>query len=100
MAREINYVDRYSKEWERREAALNDLKEWLGKASYSNLCRVAVEERDKGTDRVTVHNSAALFLGISGYPVNVLLDFLGFPPSTPKTPSGTAQTQAKPSDVG
>lgn len=99
MAHEIDY-DAIKDEFTRRETALKDLKGWLGAKRYKTASQIALQEKAKGYDREYMEGSMELFAGISGYPVTVWLDFLGFPQKTPNNPPAISETQANSGEVG
>lgn len=100
MAHEIDYMT-IADEFTRREQALKDLKQWVGGAAkFKKLSQIALEEKAKGYNRESMEASMSLFHGVSGLPVQVWLDFLGFAPRTPITPPKAAETQAKSGEVG
>jgi hypothetical protein len=94
MSYETNY-DLITDELKRREQALKDLKSWLGTARFKKVSQAALVEKERGARREDMEASVSLFLGISGYPVTVWLDHLGYPPRTPKTPPNRRKRKHK-----
>jgi hypothetical protein len=71
-----------------------------GQARFKQLSQIALEEKAKGYDRASMEASMSLFHGVQGLPVQVWLDFLGFPPRTPNNPPNTAEAQANSQQLG
>lgn len=94
MGYEVDYST-IPNEFDRREQAMKDLKFQLGGTDrYKRLSRSMAEEKVQGATREVIKAGVEMLLGIIGYPVDVWLDYLGFPQQTPNNPVQLAQTQA------
>lgn len=101
MARTYDY-SKIENEDLRKRKALDDVRFWLGK-QFKPMSEVIQDEVKKGTTRQNLRINIEIFLGFSGYPVEIWLDELGVPKDpeqTPNTPSGTADAQASDSKLG
>lgn len=100
MSYEINY-NKITDEFSRREYALASLKDWLGgQEVFEKHSRTILADKKLCENRQFMAQCVSMFLGVSGYPVEVWLDYLGFPKETPNNPPATAETQANTEKVG
>lgn len=78
MKTTINYSERYPDEKERKEAALDDLCQYLGGDTYAKIAKEITTLPNTEANRNAVRNMFDTFAGAVGYPVECFLDtFMG-----------------------
>lgn len=71
----IDYTKEYPNEAQRKAAAMNDIKDYLGVTRYKKIVKAVVA--DQKITRKSFIFQLSMFVGIEGYPAEVFADELG-----------------------